>query len=321
MANATVSRLGQANLSGDALALFLKVFSGEVMSSYNAKTVMKDRTRTRNITSGKSAQFPAIGRTTAAYHTPGAEINGLAIEHGEKVITIDDLLISHAFIANIDEAKNHYEVRSEYSMQIGAALAQTYDRNLIAMSVKAAIDGDTGAVADMGAAQRVALGSTTPAIATTIAAIYDAAARFDNFYIPAEDRFVLVKPEVYYELVQNDKLLDRDYSDANGSYARGKVVNVAGFQIVPTPNLAINHLNAGSPDYPDTAANKYGANATSYQALCMHKSALGTVKLMDVASEAEYDIRRQGTLMVSKMAVGHGVLRPEGIVALDAQVA
>jgi hypothetical protein len=27
----------------------------------------------------------------------------------------------------------------------------------------------------------------------------------------------------------------------------------------------------------------------------------------------EYDIRRQGTLMVSKMAVGHGVLRPECI--------
>jgi len=120
MANATPSRLGQANLSGDALALFLKVFSGEVLTSYNAKTVMKDKTRVRNITSGKSAQFPAIGRTTAEYHTPGAEINGMNIEHGEKVITIDDLLISHAFIANIDEAKNHYEVRSEYAMQLGA---------------------------------------------------------------------------------------------------------------------------------------------------------------------------------------------------------
>jgi len=55
MANATVSRVGQANLSGAVDALFLKVFSGEVLTSYNAKTVMKDKTRVRSISSGKSA--------------------------------------------------------------------------------------------------------------------------------------------------------------------------------------------------------------------------------------------------------------------------
>jgi len=315
MANATVSRVGQANLSGAVDALFLKVFSGEVLTSYNAKTVMKDKTRVRSISSGKSAQFPAIGRTTAEYHTPGTEITGMTIEHGEKVITIDDLLISHAFIANIDEAKNHYEVRSEYAMQLGAALAQTYDRNLLSMAIKATADGDTGAVADQGDAQRVALGATA-STADIIGGIYDAAQRFDELYIPSEDRYALVPPSVYYDLVQNDKLLDRDYSDPNGSYAMGKVMNVAGFRIVSTPNLAINHA-ASTPDYPDTSGSKYGVDATNYKALCMHKSALGTVKLMDIAAEAEYDIRRQGTLMVTKMAVGHGVLRPEGIVALE----
>jgi len=55
MANAVPSRLGQANGAGAVDALFLKVFSGEVMSSFNANTVMADKTRVRNITSGKSA--------------------------------------------------------------------------------------------------------------------------------------------------------------------------------------------------------------------------------------------------------------------------
>lgn len=316
MANATPSRVGQANLAGATDALFLKVFSGEVLASYNARTVMADKTRVRNISSGKSAQFPAIGRTTAEYHTPGTEITGMTIEHGEKVITIDDLLISHAFIANIDEAKNLYEVRSEYSTQIGAALAQTFDRNLLSMAVKACRDGDTGAVTAQGNAATVNIGAT-PSVADIVAAIYNAAATFDEAYIPAEDRYVLVKPSIYYGLVQNDKLLDKDYSDANGSYAMGKVVNVAGFKIVSTPNLALNHLNAGSPDYPDFGT-KYGVNATDTSALIMHKSALGTVKLMDVSSESAYDIRRQGTLMVSKMAVGHGVLRPEALIELRA---
>jgi hypothetical protein len=37
---------------------------------------------------------------------------------------------------------------------------------------------------------------------------------------------------------------------------------------------------------------------------------------MDLAAESEYDIRRQGTLMVAKYAVGHGILRPEAAVEL-----
>jgi hypothetical protein len=43
----------------------------------------------------------------------------------------------------------------------------------------------------------------------------------------------------------------------------------------------------------------------------MQKQALGSVHLMDLASESEYQIERQGTLMVTRMACGHGVLRPE----------
>ncbi|MFS9668870.1 hypothetical protein, partial [Klebsiella pneumoniae] len=83
------------------------------MSTFNAQTVMKEKTRIRSISNGKSAQFPAIGKTVAEYHTAGAEILGNQIEHGEKVITIDDMLIANTFIARIDEAKNHYDVRAE----------------------------------------------------------------------------------------------------------------------------------------------------------------------------------------------------------------
>lgn len=55
MANATPSRVGQALGSGDTRALFLKVFSGEVLTTFNAATIMKDKVRTRSISSGKSA--------------------------------------------------------------------------------------------------------------------------------------------------------------------------------------------------------------------------------------------------------------------------
>jgi hypothetical protein len=43
-------------------------------------------------------------------------------------------------------------------------------------------------------------------------------------------------------------------------------------------------------------SNPQAVNLTAYEGLVCHPSAVGTVKLMDLATEMEYDIRRQGTL-------------------------
>ena len=88
MSNATVSFLGKADNSGDDNALFLKVFSSEVLAAFARQNKMLGMTSVRTISQGKSAQFPAVGKTTAAYHTPGNEINGSVIKHNERVITI-----------------------------------------------------------------------------------------------------------------------------------------------------------------------------------------------------------------------------------------
>ena len=50
----------------------------------------------------------------------------------------------------------------------------------------------------------------------------------------------------------------------------------------------------------------------------MTKDAVATVKLMDLSVESEYQINRQGTLVVSKYAMGHNVLRPACAVSIHA---
>ena len=56
---------------------------------------------------------------------------------------------------------------------------------------------------------------------------------------------------------------------------------------------------------------------TNTVGIVSHPSAVGTVKLLDLATESEYDINRQGTLFVAKYAMGHGVLRPECAIELQ----
>ena len=133
MANATVSRLGLVNNTGTAFdALFLKIFSGEVLTAFARNNIFNEQLHSvRTITSGKSAQFPVLGTATAAYHTVGTPLVGAnQIKANEKIINIDDLLIAQSFIANIDELKNHYDVRATYADELGKALARTYDQNV-----------------------------------------------------------------------------------------------------------------------------------------------------------------------------------------------
>ncbi len=241
MANATPSRVGQVLGTGDTRSLFLKVFSGEVLTTFNSKTIMKDKTRTRNISSGKSAQFPAIGKTSASYHTPGAEIVGKVIQQDEKTITIDDLLISDSFIARIDEAMSHFDVRSEYSVQMGQALAQTYDRNLLSLAVKAARDPSGLGNGAVGQGDAVSVGiGVSPTVANIVDAAYAAAQAFDEKNIPENDRYLIVSPATYYKLVNSDKLLNLFYNPGNnGSYSDGKVGNVAGRRYRHVPRLLL----------------------------------------------------------------------------------
>ena len=115
-------------------ALYLKLFSGELFKGFQHSTIARDLVMKRTLKNGKSLQFIYTGRTTAEYHTPGNSILGnsdSAPPVAEKTITCDDLLISSAFVYELDETLAHYDLRGEISRKIGYALAEKYDRKII----------------------------------------------------------------------------------------------------------------------------------------------------------------------------------------------
>ena len=58
MSNAVASRIGSINGASDKNALFLKVFSGEVLATFTRENKMLGMSTVRSIANGKSAQFP-----------------------------------------------------------------------------------------------------------------------------------------------------------------------------------------------------------------------------------------------------------------------
>jgi hypothetical protein len=315
MANANVSEIGKVNNAGTADALFLKVFAGEVLTSFEQATVTADKHMIRTIANGKSAQFPVMGRSSATYHTPGNEITGTDINHNEKVITINDLLLASHFIANIDEAKNHYDVRSVYSQEMGRALAFQMDKHVLQTMVQAA--AATANVGDTGYAAGTVITSANSGTQASalITALFDAAEALDDAYVPSEGRYAFLKPEQYYLLANASNAINVDFS-GRGSIADGSVPQLAGINLIKTPHLPTSNVTGTGVDAGGSNARQ-AVDASNTTAIVAHTSSVGTVKLMDLAVESEYDIRRQGTLMVAKYAMGHGVLRPEAAVQIQ----
>ena len=348
-----LSRSGLIQGGSDNDALFLKVFSGEILTSFSESNVMKELHMLRTISSGKSAQFPVSGIATAKYHNVGENIVEAStgylsnIGMNEKIITIDDVLVSSTFIANIDELKKHYDVRSIYAAELGKALAKRFDiatmKTLYAASQADANLANTAAGASIS-------GANTNTAAGIIDALYAVAETLDKNDAPDEGRFAILAPATYYKLLTSDNVAINKDTGSGGNVNAGTVASVAGIRLVKSNHLAeiadlgddsavttddgasnndvFDNTRAGSTTHGSgyngdfsplkqvTAASGSDAAYTEYGMLCGTKEAIGTVKLLDLATESEYQIERQGTLFVAKYAMGHGVLRPECAVAV-----
>lgn len=312
MTNAVISQLGVVNAAApanydDANALFMKQFTGEVITAFNELNIFMPLHMVRTISQGKSASFAHMGKATARYHTAGVPVVGSnQIKHNETIIKIDDKLIADVFIDELEEAKNHYDVRSEYSKQLGAALAREFDQKVarvIALTARSTnkIDGLPGGTRIENA--------SNPTDATVLTqSLFTAAQTLDENDAWEGERYAVFKPAQYYLLVQNKDNLNRDW-DGRGSWAEGKAPQIAGIEIMKSNNVPSGNVAAVSGEN-----NTYSGNFTTTTGLVFQKAAVGTVKLMDLAiqrSGSDFEIMYQGTLMLAKYAMGHGTLRPE----------
>ena len=324
-------------------ALFLKVFAGEILTAFNENNIMKDLTMVRSISSGKSASFPVTGTAEAKYHTPGDSlISGSylsQIAHNEKQIFIDDLLVSSTLIAEIDELRNHYDLRSIYSAELGKALAKECDLNIIKTFIAAARE-DNSSNAPMGSGTELDGGDLT-SVTNLIDKLYAVAETLDGKDVPSEDRFAVMAPQQYYKLLTADNVaINKDNSNAsNADVAKGTIVEVAGIKLfksnhikdvdllgddsaVAAPGVNNDVFGAANKGYNGNFETlSHGASTASPVVyakgigfIAGHGSAVGTVKLLDLATESEYQIERQATLFAAKYAMGHGVLRPEAAI-------
>ena len=259
MANALTTALGRANSAASTpLALttaydtkydlYLKLFSGELFKGFQHNTIARDLVMKRTLKNGKSLQFVYTGRMSADYHTPGTPILGQenALPVAEKTIQMDDLLISSAFVYELDETLAHYELRGEISKKIGYALAERYDRNIFRAITRGARQASPITVSSRkepggGQVQVGANAADALDAGKLIDAFYNAAAMLDEKGVSGAGRGAVISPRQYYALIQNAGntgagLINRDVEGTALQSGQG-VVEVAGIKLYKSMNI------------------------------------------------------------------------------------
>lgn len=319
---------GKGQSAGDKLALFLKVFGGEVLTAFARTSVTTSRHMVRSISSGKSAQFPVLGRTQAAYLAPGENLDDKRkdIKHTEKVITIDGLLTADVLIYDIEDAMNHYDVRSEYTSQLGESLAMAADGAVLAeiaglCNLASASDEN---IAGLGTATVIETTQVKTALTDQvalgkeiIAALTKARAALTKNYVPASDRVFYCDPDSYSAILAALMPNAANYA-ALIDPERGSIRNVMGFEVVEVPHLTAGGAGTSREStsdqkhaFPEGVGGGNKVDKVNVIGLFMHRSAVGTVKLRDLALERARRANFQADQIIAKYAMGHGGLRPE----------
>jgi hypothetical protein len=325
--------------------LFYKIFSGEILKTYEAECVTLNRHRKRTIQYGKSAGFATIGLSkNAAYHNPGDELTGPAAADrtafNERVIAVDNALLAHDWIANFDEAMNHFDVRGPIARNLGGNLAWLDDQRVFSALVRCArtagqhlgrsgtvreTSGRSGAANPANAGQEASVGDVNLRKAafntdaqTLLNGIIYARQTFMERNVPrAMKLYCALRPAQYFLLLQlpsasgpGPLAVNKDWAAGNGTIREVGINQIADIELLMSNNIPSDDRVSADYGAVKSGGESYAGNFTSTTGIVWGEDAVATVQLRDMQVESEYVTQNQATLMVSKFIKGTGVLNP-----------
>ena len=305
-------------------ATYLKLFSGEMFKAYESATIAKGTVQSRTLKNGKSMQFIFTGRMMAGYHTPGTPILGSGDPPvAEKTIICDDLLVSSAFVYDLDETLAHYSLRGEIAKKIGHSLAEAYDKKIFRTIAKAAREAHpiTAAPGPEPGGSVIQLGVQKEFDAQSLVdAFFEAAAILDEKNLPKQGRMAVLSPRQYYALVSqvDSNILNRDYGNTSGNLQSGEgLYEIAGIKIQRSNNLP---FLAGTVTGITGENNDYSGDFSTHCGLIYHKDAAGVVEAIAPSvqtTSGDVSVMYQGDLIVGRLAMGAGTLNPAAAIELQ----
>jgi len=321
-------------------SLELEIYA-ETLAEFTRKNVFMDLITKKTITEGKSAQFiddtdkDAVQRINATTGLPedttgvgavdgyvNTHANGANQRDGasdiyitERTIVVERPIFVRKQYNAFEEKVAHYDGRSIITGQVARTMANYIDRRILVELDQAvsAVSTETQYASSNVFNSEISGGATAEAKGDAILdAIFAGNAALDGNDQIGEQRYFVTSNVNYYNLLQSQKAVNRDFNAGdNGSIADGNVFRIGDVTILRSNNLSATLA-------PVTVA-KVG-NGDELAGFLFNKRVIGMVELMGLQTKTWFDDDYDETVFKAQLAGGWDVLNPGSLCSITTGV-
>lgn len=308
------------DLSDVGVDLLLEQYGGEVESQFKKSAIMRQYAKVRPVRGTDTITNNRVGRTTLKALTPGVRPQADTTPFGKVSLTVDTVVLARDNRSMLNDLQTHFDARMELAQDHGKELGFFFDQAFIIMGIKgskaaAPVLGDGNA-----AKQSIGAGKNTTLAAAgdeldpdkLAKAIQGIIVTMEEEEIPVEELVVFVRPTHFQVLLDNNKLMSRDFAAGNGDYAKGIIYEINGARIVKTariPKAAITgHFLSNAQN-----SNAYDVSATEAKAVAviLHPKSLLAGETIPLTSDIWFNREEKQWFIDSFLAFGVSVNRPD----------
>ncbi|WFG40837.1 major head protein [Paracoccus phage ParKuw1] len=317
-----------SHLSNFDRADMIEQYGGVVDAQIAKRSIMRQFVDMHSIRGTDTKTVRRMGDTTLkGINDAGAgqEIGATSRNFDRAQVSVDTIILARDARALLNEFQTDFSARREIGMDHGKQIAKFFDAALLSMGVKTALSKVAAGVADAqikGNQGRNLGDAFKSGYATELAtagdeldpdALYTA---FEKVIVDMQENDVdtdetalFVRPRQHAVLLNNDKLVDRDFSRENGDFADGTVKTLMGVPIVSTARLADTNIDlsilSDGAEYVPTGIE------TKAVGLVMHPNSVLGGETIPLTSNVHYNDLRLSWYIDSYLAFGAAARRPD----------
>lgn len=311
-----------ANIPSDSTHLsdvdksqFIEQYGGAVDTQFAKSSMMRNLFNVMPVLGTDTKIIRRVGRTTLSTITPGVRPAASKTNFGRTGVTVDTVVLARDNRSLLNELQVDFNARAELGRDHGRELGKFFDEAFLIQGIKgAALSAPAGLNGAIGAGKVETLAA--PGDENDPDLLYKkietVLVRMQEEDIDTEECVIFVRPTQYAVLTNNDKLVDRDFSDGNGNFALGKVRTAFGSPILPTariPQAAITGHKLSNQD--NGMAYDLTAAEAKVAAVILHPWSLLAGETIPLTSDVFYSDVEKQWFIDSMMAFAVSNRRPD----------
>ena len=308
------------DLSDVGTDLLLDQYGGEVESQFKKSAIMRQYAKVRPVRGTDTIVNNRVGRTTLKALTPGVRPQGDTTPFGKVSLTVDTVVLARDNRSMLNDLQTHFDARMELAQDHGKELGFFFDQAFIIMGIKGSVaaapvlgDG-TASKQSIGAGKNATLAAALDELDPDklYKAITGIIVSMEEQEIPVDELVVFVRPTQFQVLLQNNKLLSRDFAAGNGDYAKGMIYEIGGARIVKTARIPTSAITGHYLSNADNS-NAYDVTATQAKAVAviLHPKSLMAGETIPLTSDIWFNREEKQWFIDSFLAFGVTVNRPD----------